>query len=81
MTLTEHTERRAPRTFAQMLAALLRAASDRLDGGPTVAPAVADLKARQLYAAEVALLNAEAEEERHRFTVGMLRERVKRLAE
>ena len=79
MTLTEHHEPREPRTFAQTLAAVLRHVTDNLDGGPTVAPALADLKSRQLYDAQVALLAADAEEEPHRFTAGMLPKRVKRL--
>ena len=79
-TITEPTELRAPRTFTQMLAAVLRHISDNLDGGPQKAPTIEELSSAQLYDARVALLAAEAEEERLRFTVGMLRERVKRLA-
>ena len=69
MTLTEHHEPRAPRTFAQTLAAVLRHVSDNLDGGPTVAPALADLKSRQLYDAQVALLGAAADRNFERWPV------------
>ncbi len=46
---------------------------------PAARPEIRALKEAQRYEVEVALLDAEADEERQRFTVGMLRERLRRL--
>jgi hypothetical protein len=62
------------------IAAALRRAADRLDPPlPAPRPEIKQLKEAQRYEVEVALLDAEADEERQRFTVGMLRERLRRL--
>lgn len=62
------------------IANVLRSLADRLDPLPPAArPEIRALKEAQRYEVEVALLDAEADEERQRFTVGMLRERLRRL--
>jgi hypothetical protein len=62
------------------IANVLRSLADRLDPVPPAPrPEIKALKEAQRYEVEVALLDAEAEDERQRFTVGMLRERLRRL--
>lgn len=82
MTLTEpNTETVAPsRTFTQWVGAILRAAGERLDPSTIAVPSVHEVVAQRLRAVDESLLVAEAEEERARHTVAMLRERRERLA-
>jgi hypothetical protein len=79
MNLTETKRNVRPTSLTQFFAATLRALADRLAGVTAEPPSVGDLRAAQRYDAEIALLDAEAEAERYTFTVGMLRERLRRL--
>lgn len=68
-----------PRTFTQWIGAILRATGERLDPVTVHVPSVSEVKASKLQEVEYTLLGAEAEEERARHTVAMLRERRTRL--
>lgn len=68
-----------PTTLAQWLAGIFRSTADRLDGGTVAPPSLDEVRRGQLRAAQIALLDAEAESERYSHTVAMLRKRVARL--
>ena len=78
LTDNDHADR-PPRTLAQSLAALLRAVGERIDPVTISPPSVREIRQHQAYDVEIALLDAEAEAERCRHTVAMLRERLGRL--
>lgn len=80
MGLNETTVTAPPATMRQYLAAAAQALANKLAGRVAAAPTQADLRGVQLREAQVALIHAEAEEERWRFTVGMLRARAARLS-
>lgn len=65
-------------SFAQWVAQQLRIIADRYDP-PVKRPDLSAVAARQLYDAQIALLDAQAEKERASNTVAMLEQRVERL--
>lgn len=67
-----------PTPMSHLIAAALRRIADSLHQN-TPPPTRAQIAREQLHAAQVALLEAEAEAERWTHTVSMLRERVARL--
>lgn len=81
MTLETQTAPPPPRTFTQWLAIILRVASERLDPSTVTVPSLDEIKREKLRDVCHALLDAEAEEERARHTVALLRERKKRLSD
>lgn len=81
MTLNNPILQERPKTFAQVLASLFRSAANRIESDSLVPPAIDVIKEGLKYDVEVALLDAEAELERYRHTVAMLRERLGRLSD
>jgi hypothetical protein len=81
MTLEAPTAPTPPRTFVQWLAAILRVASEQLDPSTITVPSLDEIRREKLRDVCHALLDAEAEEERARHTVALLRERKKRLSD
>lgn len=68
----------ADQSFGQWVAQQLRIIADRYDP-PVQRPEISAVAARQLYDAQLALLDAQAEKERASNTVVMLEQRVERL--
>ena len=68
----------AEQSFGQWVAQQLRIIADRYDP-PAQRPEPSAVAARQLYDAQIALLDAQAELERASNTVAMLEQRVERL--
>lgn len=66
-------------TATQWLAALLRTAATRLDGAQPAPPTVQQIAREQSRAAQIALLENEADAEWYAHTSAMLRERIARL--
>ena len=66
-------------TATQWLAALLRAAATRLDGAQPAPPTIQQIAREQSRAAQIELLENEADAERYTYTSAMLRERIARL--
>lgn len=69
----------AGQTFAQWLAGLIRHAADLVALETAKRPTLDALKQDLAYDVQLALLSAQAEEERYRHTVRMLQERLVRL--
>ena len=67
-------------TTVQWLAQVLRSLANRLDPVTIAPPTMREIRKQRLEAAQLALLEAEAEAERWTSTVDMLRGRVTRLS-
>lgn len=70
-----------PTTMYQWIALQLRAIATKLEGATITPPTVTEIKRDQLRAAQIALLDNEAEVERYTQTAAMLRKRIARLSE